>query len=106
MTTYAKKACYSCGALHPQPEMNWIDVTVNTSTSHRALMVRNVLGWLFGWLFALATGNKRMQRAGGRAVLGWAVGNHKRQYKREKRYWYCFTCTDELVESGELWYET
>ena len=98
--TYAKKACKHCGVRHPQPEMIETQQTVDTGTSHRGFMWRNLFG--AGIDLALKAEGSRKRTGGLTAMKGVLFGNHKRKYRRHITVWLCPNCYVETLSPHEL----
>ena len=77
---YTKRTCHKCGYRDIQPNMKQIEVEYTTGSSQAALSGRAVAtSMLFG------------SKKGGNQVANWFTGNTKRQYKRKKLVWVCYS---------------
>lgn len=80
MANYAKRTCYGCGIILPQPQMARRTINVKAGSGNTGLDARNVLG--------AAVGHKGARRR----VLSWLFNPSKRDYKRKKQVWLCPEC--------------
>ena len=92
-----RQTCNQCGTKAAQSDMYRHTELVKSGTSQRAFLWRN----LFGWLLGILIDDRRIANAGRTAMTNWAVGNHKRQYRRERTYWFCWPCLEAAAAELE-----
>ena len=78
--SYTKRTCHKCGYRDIQPNMKQIEIEYVSGSSQAELSGR-----------AVATAAIFGSKKGGNQVANWLTGNTKRQYKRKKLVWVCYS---------------